>query len=177
MEYHFFYGGNLSQWCRNDGFGGPQFEVEEIEYNCAEQYMMAMKASLFGDEDAFHEIMSLYHPREQKAAGRKVRGFDNDKWQEVARDFVYRANWAKFTQNKGLELSLQDTGDAMLVEASPYDKIWGIGIGVLEAQDSNVQPAEWKGTNWLGQVLTKVREDMRADKKDENIDWDKIPWS
>ena len=175
-EYHFFYGGPFSQWHANDFVGGPQFEIDGVSYNCAEQYMMASKARQFGDGAALAEIMDLRHPRDQKATGRKVRGFDAAAWNAVSRDFVYRANWAKFTQNKGLGYELQSTGDKILVEASPTDKIWGIGIGVLEAQDDNIQPDQWKGTNWLGQVITKVREDIRAGSKSEKIDWDTVPW-
>jgi len=145
--------GICSQWlpCR--------FEVDGVTYNCTEQYMMAEKARLFGDEDAAQQIMKADNPRDQKALGRMVRNFDADTWNAVARDIVYRGNYAKFTQNPGLKdalLSLEGT----LVEASPWDRIWGIGL--KEHHPGVHNRALWDGTNWLGEVCTKVREDIRA---------------
>lgn len=172
-RYHFFWGGPFSQWLFEPF--DHQFELEAVRYNCTEQAMMAAKALLFEDEEAWKNIMEEPHPRDQKAWGRKVQNFDVDKWNEVARDIVYKANWAKFTQNSSLKHALMNTGDKILVEASPYDKIWGIGLSVEDAEKATVD--DWQGTNWLGQVITLVREDIRADKKrDAPINWNEIPW-
>lgn len=150
-----FYGGFMSQWFNCD------FEIDGVTYNCAEQYMMAEKARFFEDEWAEEGIMKANHPREQKKLGRTVKNFDPDKWNEVSRDVVYRANYAKFKQNPGLEYELLDTKDELLVEASPYDKIWGVGLSTDDA--AVLDPKNWQGTNWLGEVLMKVREDIVAD--------------
>lgn len=149
----FFYGGILSQWypCT--------FQIDGVKYNCAEQYMMAEKARLFGDQEILEKIMSSKNPREQKKYGRKVKNFDEKKWNSVAKDIVYKGNYAKFSQNI-------DSGDigyiffntpGTFVEASPYDTIWGIGIGMDDPRIND--PSQWRGTNWLGEVLTKVRDD------------------
>lgn len=163
-KYTFFYGGSFSQWLRCD------FTVDGVQYSCAEQYMMAMKAEVFGDEAAKKAIMKASHPREQKALGRKVKNFDPKKWSEVARDIVYKGNYAKFQQNKGLLHALNETEGTLLVEASPTDKIWGIGMkeGAAGIED----PKNWKGTNWLGEVITKVREDLRDGiYRTEDFNW------
>ncbi len=92
---------------------------------------------------------------EAKALGRKVHGFDADAWDRVGRDKVVIGNLAKFSQNPALSGDLVSTEDAILVEASPYDKIWGIGMGADDARDST--PQEWKGRNYLGFALMRVR--------------------
>ena len=92
-KFIFFWGGIYSQWCPSP------FTIDGVEYNCTEQYMMAKKALLFEDEEAHRKIMSTRLPYEQKAYGRKVKGFDKDKWEAICKDVVYEANLAKFTQN------------------------------------------------------------------------------
>ncbi len=165
-DCYFFYGGFCSQWFRSD------FVVNGVEYNTAEQYMMAMKAAEFGDTDIQQEIMESDSPRDQKALGRQVRDFDPDRWNAVARDHVYDGNYAKFTQNEGFKLSLLATGDKELVEASPTDCIWGIGLGIDDERRED--RGNWRGTNWLGEVLMKVREDIRAGVKTEPGEF---PWN
>ena len=165
-KYTFFYGGSFSQWLRCD------FTVDGVAYSCAEQYMMHMKAKTFGDEESAKKIMKANHPREQKALGRKVTNFDAAKWNEVARDLVYKGNYAKFQQNKGLLYTLNESKGTLLVEASPTDKIWGIGLGMDD--DRKEDPANWRGTNWLGEVITKVREDLEAGVyRTDNFNWSK----
>ncbi len=150
-KFTFFYGGPFSQWYMTD------FVVGALTYNCAEQYMMAEKARLFGDGVTLLKIMTSKSPKEQKALGRRVENFDADVWNEVAKDIVYKGNYSKF-QDPGLKEILLWTRGTTLVEASPYDTIWGIG---LDAMDQRAQNRDtWKGTNWLGEVLTKLREDL-----------------
>jgi len=143
----------FSQWSHS------KFTVNKITYNTAEQYMMAQKALFFGDKDTFKKIMEAKSPREQKALGRTVKGFDKGRWDANARSIVFTGNYYKFTQNPDMLEVLRKTAGTMLVEASPYDTIWGIGIDAKDAK--NGKP--WKGTNWLGEVLTVLRDDYFAE--------------
>jgi ribA/ribD-fused uncharacterized protein len=136
------------------------FEVEGITYQSAEQYMMHQKALLFGDEGVAQEILQAQHPREQKALGRKVKNFEAEVWNNHCKAIVYTGNYAKFTQNEHLKAELLKTAGTTLVEASPSDTIWGIG---LDENDANAYSREtWRGTNWLGEILTQLREDLLA---------------
>lgn len=135
------------------------FEVDETLYSCAEQFMMAEKARLFGSESIRQQILETDSPREHKRLGREVSGFDQTIWEQNGEEIVFRGNLAKFEQNEELRKELLATGDLTMVEASPYDKIWGIG---LRADHRNaVVPEKWKGTNLLGKVLERVREKLR----------------
>lgn len=157
-EFTFFWDGVFSQWYPS------RFMKDGVIYNCAEQYMMAKKAELFGDTEVQKMIMASNSPREQKSFGRQIKGFDKDKWDAVCKQYVYDANVAKFTQDDNLLKFLLATAGTTLVEASPEDKIWGIGLTKFDprAQDR----ATWEGTNWLGEILTKVREDIAAKDND-----------
>lgn len=161
-EYTFFWDGPFSQWQESD------FELDDVEYGCAEQYMMAEKARLFEDEDILDAIMESDSPRQQKALGRMVENFSVDEWEEGEENgrphcwnVVWRGNMAKFSQNPGLRDQLLATEGTTLVEASPVDQIWGIGLAETDpaAQDRTT----WLGRNWLGEVLTDVREQLKCD--------------
>ena len=143
----------FSQWYPSN------FTVDGVEYNCCEQYMMAEKARLFGDSEMEAKIMKANHPRQQKAYGREVKNFDKAKWDAVAKDIVYRANFAKFSQHPSFKKELMETGDLTLVEASGFDQIWGIGL--FEEDDRCLDQSTWLGLNWLGEVLTKLRDDFK----------------
>ena len=153
-EFHLFWGGPCSQWypCK---FYDPAMDMF---FNCTEQYMMYHKAKLFGDEDAMDKIMSTQDPKIQKGIGRKVKNFDADKWNEVCRTIVYRGNLFKFTQNRKLLVFLMEHKDEYFVEASPYDKIWGIGLG--EEDPDALDKSKWLGTNWLGVAINQVRDTL-----------------
>lgn len=148
----------LSQW-----FEAP-FEVDGIEYPTAEHYMMAGKARLFNDTDALRAVLAASSPGAAKAAGRAVRGFDENRWLQYRWDIVVNANVAKFSQHPDLKQYLLGTGDQVLVEASPLDFIWGIG---LAADDPDApHPARWKGLNLLGFALMEVRAQLRLPAPD-----------
>jgi ribA/ribD-fused uncharacterized protein len=156
-KFTFFYrsASPFSQWY--SGF----FEADGIAYNCAEQYMMHQKAVLFGDAEMAEKILQAKTPSEQKALGRKVRNFDAQVWNENAKKLVYQGNYAKFKNNPKLLEVLMATDGTTLVEASPTDKIWGIG---LDENDARAYSREtWQGTNWLGEVLTQLREDLKKE--------------
>lgn len=143
----------LSQWfpC--------SFLVDGIYYNCAEQFMMAEKARLFHDEDALLKIMQAYDPMEQKKMGRRVQRYDDSRWKEYCFDIVVRGNVAKFSQNVKLRDFLLSTGNKILVEASPKDNVWGIGLD--EESPDAVNPKRWPGTNLLGFALMEVRDKIK----------------
>ena len=151
-KYVFFYGGIFSQWAPS------VFSIEGITYNCAEQYMMAKKALLFKDKEQLQKIMNTDNPRDQKHYGRQVKDFDPKKWELVCKKHVYNANYAKFTQNKSMLDELLSYGNRELVEASPTDKIWGIGLAVNDPKIHD--KSNWQGTNWLGEVIMQVRGDV-----------------
>ena len=132
------------------------FEVEGVQYHTTEQYMMASKAKLFGDNEVFQEIMMAYHPNDYKKLGRIVRGFNPELWDERKYNIVVEGNKAKFGQNTDIREFLLSTGDAILVEASPYDKIWGIGLDRETAMKGTVE--QWQGENLLGCALMEVRD-------------------
>lgn len=163
-QFTFFLRGEFSQWHMQT------FTVAGVTYNCCEQFMMAEKARLFGDTTTEAEIMAAATPKEQKALGRKVANFDVDKWNAVARDIVYRGNYAKYTQNADLREKLLATRGTTMVEAASYDKVWGVG---LDATDELIQSrSNWQGTNWLGEVLDKVRADIEAGVETvQNFNW------
>ena len=119
---------------------------------------MAEKAKFFGDELIREMILNSTDPSEQKDLGRRVSGFDGPAWTLVAKDIVYKGLYLKFTQNESMLAKLLETKGTLIVEASPYDKIWGIG---LAEDDKRIHdPKKWLGTNWLGITLTKLRDDI-----------------
>jgi ribA/ribD-fused uncharacterized protein len=153
-EYTFFFteSSPFSQWYR------CSFRVDDVAFNCAEQFMMHGKAKLFDDAGVAAEILAATHPRDHKALGRKVKNFDDAAWKRARERIVLDGNRAKFTQNPELQTLLLATRGTTLVEASPYDRIWGIG---LAATDPRAQDAtQWKGQNLLGKILTALRDEL-----------------
>ncbi len=145
--------GYLSNWypCK--------FVVADLEYLFVEQYMMAQKAKLFHDAQSYTAILRASDPQVCKDLGRQVKGFDSDVWDKVCYDVVKAGNRAKFAQNKALRDALLATGDAILAEAAPNDKKWGIGM-TAEVAEKTPQ-ADWNGKNLLGKVLMELREEFR----------------
>jgi ribA/ribD-fused uncharacterized protein len=136
------------------------FTIDGVLYNCAEQYMMAEKARLFQDRVIEAQILQCESPRQQKKLGQQVAGFNAARWDAERCHIVFRGNLAKFTQNAELGDELLATGDRRLVEASPMDKIWGIGFA---ANHPNAyHPDKWTGLNLLGNVLENVRAEMAS---------------
>lgn len=129
--------------------------------------MMAQKAVLFNDSDALNRIMNTTSPKEQKAIGRLVKGFDPNVWDQNCKKIVFDGNYYKFSQNKNLKAELHKTIGTVLVEASPYDVIWGIGLG--PDNPDRLHKDKWRGKNYLGEVLTKVRYEIFKSDIDLNI--------
>lgn len=135
----------------------PQtFTHEDKEYNCSEKYMMYKKAMLFKDYEVAEMIMQQNDPRKQKFLGRQVRGFDQTAWESVCQDIMVPALVSKFTQDTYSLNCILDTGTSTIVEASPYDKVWGIGMTKDDPRATD--PSQWQGKNLLGIVLMKARE-------------------
>ncbi|MGJ4950307.1 NADAR family protein [Bradyrhizobium sp. HKCCYLS20291] len=139
----------LSQW-----WPAP-FSLDGLTYPTAEHYMMAQKAALFGDQATRDAILAAPGPSQAKKLGREVRGFDDARWIAHRFDIAVRGNVAKFGQNPLLADWLRTTAEAVLVEASPVDRIWGIG---LAADDPRARdPLAWRGLNLLGFALMVAR--------------------
>ncbi|GIG85957.1 NADAR family protein [Plantactinospora endophytica] len=159
-KYLFFWGhqpgrvgapgsGCLSQW-----WPAP-FVVDDVRYATAEHFMMAGKARLFGDTAMAAQILAAPTPGAAKALGQRVRGFDQDRWDERRFDLVVAGNAAKFGRYPDLRDYLLGTGDRILVEASPIDRIWGIGLAADDPRAGD--PDRWRGLNLLGFALMQAR--------------------
>lgn len=151
----FFVGGPFSQWWKCDFIASAFPGYPEEKFNCAEQYMMAAKALLFHDIDVYEAIMRETNPKVHKELGRAVRNFDLGLWNACARALVYRGNMAKFGQNEELRNYLFATNDLHLVEGAIYDSVWGVKLAYDDPRIND--PSNWRGTNWLGEVLMEVR--------------------
>lgn len=160
IDYFFFWGSEaanpheigrecLSQWYP------AEFSVGEHRFATAEHFMMWRKAILFGDSEIAAQILEAQHPHAAKKLGRAVRDFDPDIWAKDRSAIVIEGNLAKFSQNPKLSTFLLRTGQKVLVEASPRDTIWGIGLGEKNPKASD--PAHWRGQNLLGFALMHVR--------------------
>ncbi|MFK7810277.1 MAG: NADAR family protein [Saprospiraceae bacterium] len=165
INYIYFWGhhpaknGATNQSCLSQWFDSP-FEYEGNVYRTAEHWMMAEKARLFKDAESEQLILKSTSPKEAKALGRQVKNFDNNAWLAERVRIVTEGNALKFTQNKDMGKYLLSTGNDVLVEASPYDRIWGIG---MKKDDRGVDdPRNWKGGNLLGYVLMEVRGMVKA---------------
>lgn len=164
QEFLFFWGhqkskdGQLTKSCFSQWWESP-FRIGDRYFRTAEHYMMVRKAELFDDQDAVSAILAASTPKDAKALGRKIRGFSDAVWLDLREEIVFTGNFEKFSQDEMLRKFLLDTRDAILVEASPVDSIWGIGLAEDNPDARN--PATWPGLNLLGFALMKVREELQ----------------
>ncbi len=163
IKYIFFWGNEkpksgVSKTCFSQWYNSP-FTLDDATYSTAEHYMMAEKAKLFGQRDITQKIITCGHPGEAKKLGREIKGFNETIWEEHRYQIVIAANCAKFGQNPELKRFLLNTGNRILVEASPVDKIWGVGLA--EGHPDIENPSQWKGENLLGFALMEVRDQLR----------------
>ncbi len=163
MKYLFFWGhqpskdGSITKTCLSQWWMSS-FMINDETYCCMEQYMMAEKARLFNDNETLMEIMKSNHPKQIKDLGRQVKNFNEEAWVQRRYSIVFKGNYAKFSQNENLRQFLIKTKDRVLVEASPYDKVWGIG---MSADDEHIEnPLLWNGLNLLGFALMEVRDEL-----------------
>ena len=148
--FAFFSKGVLSQWHHSP------FMVKDVMFNNCEQFMMFQKATVFGDIETASKILEATHPRECKELGRKVRNFNQEIWDQVKQGIVFTGNYHKFNFHKEMRDVLFETKGLLIVEASVWDCVWGIG---MDAEDPDALDRDkWKGKNLLGWALTCVRE-------------------
>ncbi|MBE1498125.1 ribA/ribD-fused uncharacterized protein [Amycolatopsis lexingtonensis] len=147
-------GGGVGSGCFSQWWPAP-FEVDGVRFATAEHYMMWRKALLFGDEEVAAQVLTAVYPKQAKDFGRRVRRFDEEAWVAHRFGIVVEGNAAKFAQHPELGRYLSGTGGRVLVEASPVDRVWGIGLG---ADDPRAEkPRAWRGLNLLGFALADVR--------------------
>jgi len=148
--------GSIGKSCLSQWWSCDFIDNNGNKYSSTEQWMMAEKARVFSDPAILEDILNTDNPKQVKVLGRKVSFFDNEVWSKRAYDIVVEGNLLKFGQNKVLKDYLLSTEDATIVEASPYDKIWGIG---MKQDDEGIEdPKNWKGENLLGFALMEVRD-------------------
>lgn len=142
------------------GFAIPRaFEHDGVRYETAEHFMMAGKARLFRDDEMLAQILASRTPAEAKALGRSVRDYDDVAWGRARWQIVVEGNVGKFGAHDDLRAFLLGTGERVLVEASPRDRIWGIGMGASNPDAQH--PARWRGQNLLGFALMEARARLR----------------
>ncbi len=142
------------------------FVVEGIEYKTAEHWMMAQKARLFADTTTFEKILQCKSPAEAKKLGRQVKNYVDEVWLENRFDIVKEGNFHKFNQHEDIKIFLLNTNKRIIVEASPVDAIWGIGLAPDDPMANN--PLNWKGLNLLGFALMEVRDELIEKVKSKN---------
>ncbi|MFJ9825352.1 NADAR family protein [Streptomyces sp. NPDC101160] len=150
--------GQLSASCLSQWWPSP-FVVDGVRYATAEHWMMAEKARLFGDAEAVEAALAAPGPAQAKKAGRLVRGFDETVWQRERYGIVVAGSVHKFASDESLRAFLVGTGSRVLVEASPLDRIWGIGLAADDPRATD--PERWRGPNLLGFALMEARERLR----------------
>lgn len=160
-EFVFFWNetpvpGQVTAACLSQWHAAP-FVVDGRRYATAEHFMMAEKAALFGDAAIRHAVLDAPDPATAKALGRQVRGFSEAVWRRQRFAIVVRGNRAKFAQHAAAGAWLQGTAGSVLVEASPRDRIWGIGLAADDPRSRN--PNLWPGQNLLGFALMAVRDE------------------
>ncbi|MGQ4384407.1 NADAR family protein [Streptomyces sp. SAS_270] len=164
VKYLHFWGhrprraGQVDASCLSQWWPSP-FTVEGVRYATAEHWMMAGKARLFGDAEAERQAVEARSPALAKKVGRLVRAFDDSVWDRERYEIVVEGSVHKFAAYPDLRTFLLATGDRVLVEASPVDRVWGIGLAADDERAAH--PEKWRGPNLLGFALMEARERLR----------------
>lgn len=164
IKYLHFWGhrprpdGRVGASCLSQWWPSP-FVVDGVTYATAEHWMMAAKARLFEDQEAEHRVLAAGSPAQAKNVGRLVRGFDEQTWRRERFGIVVEGSVHKFAAHEGLREFLLNTGDRVLVEASPMDRVWGIGLAADD--EAAGDPERWRGPNLLGFALMEARHHLR----------------
>lgn len=166
-EYVFFY----KDWLSN--YQKTNFTVEwkgtTYTFSSTEKGFMYIKAITFGDLATASKIMKTDDPNQCRKLGRQVKGYKDSEWEKIRYDVFYTLNWAKYNQDKELQKKLLDPqfDGKKFVEASPIDKIWGIGYA---ENNPNIEYAQiYWGKNYLGRILTNIRKRLKSAKGSD--DW------
>lgn len=175
-RYTFISSGPLSNWAPAQFVAptlsgalahlNPETIPEAWNFSSSEQYIMLQKALCFGDWDVALRILNTDSPSDQKGLGRTVKNFESSKWDAISRACVYEGCFHKFTQNREAHTHLLNTLGTLLVEDSRVDCLWGVGLSVGDPEIC--YPEKWRGFNWLGEVLTLLRENLLSDGKHMN---------
>jgi len=153
-DTHIFF---LKEWLSN--FRACKIISNDNTFSNTEQMFMYHKALFFEDFEIAEKILNTPVPYEAKALGRQVRGYVDEEWSKIRYDVMFQANLCKYIQNDNLRVKLLATGDKILVEVNPRDRIWGIG---MDENNPNIyDETKWKGLNLLGKVLMEVREQLK----------------
>ncbi|PWI43773.1 NADAR family protein [Streptomyces sp. ICBB 8177] len=166
-EYLMFWGhrpsrdGGVGPGCLSQWWPAP-FEVDGVRYATAEHWMMAGKARLFGDERTRIRVLASRTPAEAKKLGREVAAFDEEEWALRRLELVVEGNVAKFGQDPALRAYLLGTRHRVLVEASPLDRVWGIGLAADDERAAD--PDRWRGLNLLGFALMEARSRLAGEE-------------
>ena len=128
-------------------------------YQNVEQYFTAEKARLFRDQITVNKIMEADSPAEMKFHGKHITGFNQKTWDETSATVMITGLRAKFRQNSTLQAKLLATQDKHLAESSKNDRVWGTGLAMSDENAFNKD--NWNGKNQLGNLLMKVREEIR----------------
>ncbi|PYC74950.1 DUF1768 domain-containing protein [Micromonospora arborensis] len=164
VKFLFFWGhqpqrdGGIGAGCLSQWWPAP-FTIDGLRFATAEHYMMWRKATLFGDQATAAQILAVAHPHAAKTLGRQVTNFDQQTWEQHRYDIVVAGNAEKFGQHPALRAYLLGTGGRVLVEASPLDQIWGIGLAADHPHATD--PTRWPGLNLLGFALMQTRALLR----------------
>ncbi|MEU6851343.1 NADAR family protein [Actinacidiphila alni] len=166
LKYLYFWGhrpqrdGSVGAGCLSQWWPAP-FTVDGVTYATAEHWMMAGKARLFGDAEAERRAVAAGHPKQAKSVGRAVRGFDQAVWERERFALVTEGSVHKFRHHPDLRAFLLGTGKRVLVEASPMDRVWGIGLAADDERAAH--PETWRGLNLLGFALMEARVRLAAE--------------
>ncbi|AEB45500.1 NADAR family protein [Micromonospora maris] len=161
VKFLFFWGhqpqrdGSVGAGCLSQWWSAP-FTIDGLRFATAEHYMMWRKATLFDDHATAARVLAAAHPHAAKMLGRQVTGFDQHVWEQHRYDIVLTGTVAKFDEHPALRTYLIGTGERVLVEASPLDRIWGIGLAADHPHATD--PARWRGLNLLGFALMQARD-------------------
>lgn len=174
LEYVYFWGhqpsknGRITKSCLSQWWMS-RFIENNVIYKSAEHYMMEGKARVFNDPVISGQIIIADSPQKVKSLGRKISNFNDKVWDEHKYQIVKQASYLKFSQNESLQEFLLSTGEKIIVEASPVDNIWGIGMAEDHPKIAN--PMEWQGENLLGFVLMEIRDEIayKNDKRNGNL--------
>lgn len=155
-DTHVYFWGDptFSNW------GEAEFTYKRGNFANSEQAFMFEKAMLFEDYEIAAEILRNDNPSYVKKLGRKVHKFDANIWSSHRYQIMLNVCLAKFEQNEDLLKILLSTGDKIIVEASPFDRIWGVGLAWND--DKILDKKNWQGLNLLGEVLMDVRKQLKS---------------